>query len=94
MSVLTKRGINSTKLAKLTNICTTGSPVDTQMRGNLNAGVPREPGGLCVMAPVRIVMEFEKNVDKKRGKKARNSKLSDKRKQSSYRFSSELNLTG
>lgn len=42
----------------------------------------------------RIVMEFEKNVDKKRGKKARNYKLSDKRKQSSYRFSSELNLTG
>ena len=51
MSVLAKSGINSAKLAKLTNICTTGSPADPQMRGNLNAGVPREPGAFVRDGP-------------------------------------------
>ena len=46
VSVLAKTGINNIKKGQfiLTNICTTSSYADPQMRGSLNVRVPRAQG--------------------------------------------------
>ena len=53
VSVLTKRGIDSIKKGQfiLTNICTTSSPADPQMRVNLNVRVPRAQGAFVRDGP-------------------------------------------
>ena len=52
VSVLAKTGINNIKKGQfiLTNICTTSSLADPQMRGSLNVRVPGHRGRLCVTA--------------------------------------------
>ena len=52
VSVLAKTGINNIKKGQfiLTNICTTSSLSDPQMRGSLNVRVPGLRGRLCVTA--------------------------------------------
>ena len=46
-----KQRENKPIYTKLAYICTTNSPVDSQMRGNLNARVPRAQGAFVRYGP-------------------------------------------